>query len=35
MGKEAAAALNAVGIPTVVPSAKSRKDAVRVGTMHG
>ena len=35
MGKEAAAALNAAGIPTVSLSAKSRKDAVRVGTMHG
>jgi superfamily I DNA/RNA helicase len=35
MGKEAAAALNAVGIPTVSLSAKTRKDAVRVGTMHG
>jgi hypothetical protein len=35
MGKEAAAALSAAGIPTVSLSAKSRKDAVRVGTMHG
>jgi superfamily I DNA/RNA helicase len=35
IGKDAAAALNAVGIPTVSLSAKSRKDAVRVGTMHG
>jgi superfamily I DNA/RNA helicase len=35
VGKEAAAALNAAGIPTVSLSAKSRKDAVRVGTMHG
>ena len=35
IGKEAAAALNAVGISTVSLSAKSRKDAVRVGTMHG
>lgn len=34
MGKEAAAALNAAGIPTVSLSAKARKDAVRVGTMH-
>jgi superfamily I DNA/RNA helicase len=33
-GKEAAGALNAVGIPTVSLSAKARKDAVRVGTMH-
>jgi len=32
--KEAAAALNAAGIPTVSLSAKTRKDAVRVGTMH-
>jgi superfamily I DNA/RNA helicase len=32
MGKEAAGALNAAGIPTV---SLSRKDAVRVGTMHG
>ena len=35
MGKEAAAALNAAGIPTVTLSAKSKRDAVRVGTMHG
>jgi superfamily I DNA/RNA helicase len=35
MAKEAAAALNAVGISTVSLSAKSRKEAVRVGTMHG
>jgi superfamily I DNA/RNA helicase len=35
MVKEAAAALNAAGIPTVSLSAKTRKDAVRVGTMHG
>jgi superfamily I DNA/RNA helicase len=35
MVKEAAAALNAVGIPTVSLSAKTRKDSVRVGTMHG
>jgi superfamily I DNA/RNA helicase len=35
MGKEAAAALSAAGIPAVSLSAKSRKDAVRVGTMHG
>ncbi len=35
MAKEAAGALNAAGIPTVSLSAKSRKDAVRVGTMHG
>jgi superfamily I DNA/RNA helicase len=35
MAKEAAAALNAAGIPTVSLSAKSRKDAARVGTMHG
>jgi len=34
-GKEAAAALHAAGIPTVSLSAKSSKDAVRVGTMHG
>ena len=35
MAKEAAAALNAAGIPTVSLSAKSSKQAVRVGTMHG
>jgi len=35
IGKDASSALNAVGIPTVSLSAKSRKDAVRVGTMHG
>jgi superfamily I DNA/RNA helicase len=35
VGKEAAATLNAAGIPTVSLSAKTRKDAVRVGTMHG
>jgi superfamily I DNA/RNA helicase len=35
MAKEAAAALNAVGISTVSLSARSRKEAVRVGTMHG
>jgi superfamily I DNA/RNA helicase len=35
MGKEAAAALKAAGIPTVSLSAKTRKDAVCVGTMHG
>jgi superfamily I DNA/RNA helicase len=35
MGKEAAAGLNAAGIPTVSLSAKSRKNAVRIGTMHG
>jgi superfamily I DNA/RNA helicase len=35
VGKEATAALNAAGIPTVSLSAKTRKDAVRVGTMHG
>ena len=35
MAKEAAGALNAAGIATVSLSAKSRKDAVRVGTMHG
>jgi superfamily I DNA/RNA helicase len=33
--KEAAAALNAAGLRTVSLSAKSSKDAVRVGTMHG
>jgi superfamily I DNA/RNA helicase len=33
--KEAAAALNAAGIRTVSLAAKFRKDAVRVGTMHG
>jgi superfamily I DNA/RNA helicase len=35
MVKEATAALNAVGMRTVSLSAKSSKDAVRVGTMHG
>jgi hypothetical protein len=35
VGKEATAALNAAGIPTVSLSARTRKDAVRVGTMHG
>jgi superfamily I DNA/RNA helicase len=35
VGKEAIVALNAAGIPTVSLSAKTRKDAVRVGTMHG
>jgi superfamily I DNA/RNA helicase len=35
IAKEAAAALNAAGIRTVSLAAKSRKDAVRVGTMHG
>jgi superfamily I DNA/RNA helicase len=35
MVREAAAALNAVGVRTVSLSAKSSKDAVRVGTMHG
>jgi superfamily I DNA/RNA helicase len=35
MGKEAAAALSAAGIPTVPLSAESSKDAVRAGTMHG
>jgi superfamily I DNA/RNA helicase len=35
VGKEAAAALSAAGIPAVSLSAKTRKDAVRVGTMHG
>jgi superfamily I DNA/RNA helicase len=35
MGKEAAAALNAAGITTAPLSAKSKNDAVRVGTMHG
>ena len=35
IGKDAAAALNAAGIRTVSLAAKSRKDAVRVGTMHG
>jgi superfamily I DNA/RNA helicase len=35
VAKAAAGALNAAGIPTVSLSAKSRKDAVRVGTMHG
>jgi superfamily I DNA/RNA helicase len=35
MAKEAATALKTVGIPTVSLSAKSSKDAVRVGTMHG
>jgi superfamily I DNA/RNA helicase len=35
MAKEAAAALKTVGIPTVSLSAKSSRDAVRVGTMHG
>jgi hypothetical protein len=33
--REAAAALNAAGIRTVSLAAKSRTDAVRVGTMHG
>jgi hypothetical protein len=35
LGKQAAAALNAAGIPTVALSAKTSKEAVRVGTMHG
>jgi superfamily I DNA/RNA helicase len=35
MAKEAAAALNAAGIATISLAAKARKDAVRVGTMHG
>jgi superfamily I DNA/RNA helicase len=35
MAKEAAGALNAAGVPTVSLAAKARKDAVRVGTMHG
>jgi superfamily I DNA/RNA helicase len=35
MAKEAAAALKAAGLRTVSLSAKSSKDAVRVGTMHG
>ena len=35
MVQEAAASLNAGGIPTVSLSAKSSKGAVRVGTMHG
>ena len=35
MAKEAAGALNLAGIPTVSLAARSRKDAVRVGTMHG
>jgi superfamily I DNA/RNA helicase len=35
MAKEAAAALKAAGIPAVSLSARSSKDAVRVGTMHG
>jgi superfamily I DNA/RNA helicase len=35
MVKEAAAALNAAGLRTVSLSAKSSKDSVRVGTMHG
>jgi superfamily I DNA/RNA helicase len=33
--KEAAAALNGAGVATVSLGAKGRKDAVRVGTMHG
>ena len=35
LGKQAAAALEAAGIPTVSLSAKSSREAVRVGTMHG
>jgi superfamily I DNA/RNA helicase len=35
MAKEAAAALYASGIPTVSLSAKSSKNAVRIGSMHG
>jgi superfamily I DNA/RNA helicase len=35
LGKQASAALAAAGIATVSLAAKSRKDAVRVGTMHG
>jgi UvrD/REP helicase N-terminal domain len=35
LGKQAAAALEAAGIPTVSLSARSSKEAVRVGTMHG
>jgi AAA domain/UvrD-like helicase C-terminal domain len=35
LGKQAAAALEAMGIRTVSLNAKSSKEAVRVGTMHG
>ena len=35
LAKQASAALAAAGIPTVGLAAKSAKDAVRVGTMHG
>jgi superfamily I DNA/RNA helicase len=35
LGKQASPALQAAGIPSVSLSAKSAKDAVRVGTMHG
>lgn len=35
LGKQASSALTAAGIATVSLAAKSRKDAVRVGTMHG
>ena len=35
MVREATAALHAAGIPTVSLAARTRKDAVRVGTMHG
>jgi superfamily I DNA/RNA helicase len=35
LGKQAGAVLAAAGIATVSLAAKSRKDAVRVGTMHG
>ena len=35
LGKQAAATLEAAGIPTVSLSAKSSREAVRVGTMHG
>jgi len=35
LGKQAAAALEAAGIATVSLSAKSSREAVRVGTMHG
>jgi superfamily I DNA/RNA helicase len=35
LAKQASAALAAAGIPTVSLAAKSARDAVRVGTMHG
>jgi superfamily I DNA/RNA helicase len=35
LGKQAAAALEAAGIPTASLAAKAAKSAVRVGTMHG